>query len=449
MIGRKKIWIGPAVLLGAALFLASLGTADLQTDEIPILNQKERADLFNRWLAVRFNKILPALMRRENIDLWVVICREHNEDPVYWTLVPQPSMFAWRTTMFVYYLRKDGLECLTINRYGGGDLHKEFAAFYTPSWEPENLDPWDRLAQVIRARDPRKIAINESGVFAFADGLSAENKARLVRALGPDLSARLVSSERLAVGWLETRTAEELEFYPRIVAINHRIVREAFSRKVITPGVTTVDDLEWGVRERLAELKLATWFPPMFYILRPRPADPAKSRVILPGDFLRCDVGVVYMSLCSDIQEIAYVPREGEAEVPKGLSRALASGNHLQDILIAEFKTGRTGNEVLAAALKKARAEGLVPRIYSHPLGYNGHGAGPRLGLPDMQEGVPGMGDYPLFFNTVYAIELSVQATIPEWDNMTLQMALEEDAAFTPRGVTFLDGRQTDIIVVK
>jgi hypothetical protein len=439
-----------SLLLLASAVVRSAPIQDASTvPKSPILAQKERAALYNRWLAVRFEKVLPALMRREDIDMWVVICREHNEDPVYWSLVPSPSMFAWRTTMLVYHLGPAGLECLSINRYGGGDLHKEFAAIYKPAWEPENLDPWERLARIIRARDPRKIAINESREFPFADGLSAENKARLVQALGPDLSRRLISSERLAVGWLETRTVEELDFYPRIVAINHQIVREAFSTKVITPGLTTIDDLEWWVRERLDDLHLTTWFPPMFYILRAGSADPAKSRTILPGDLLRCDVGVVYMGLCSDIQEIAYVPRPGETDAPKGLTEAMALGNRLQDILAGEFRAGRTGNEVLAAALAKARAAGLVPRIYSHPLGYNGHGAGPRIGLPDMQDGVPGLGDYALHPDTVYAIELSVQAKIPEWNGLTIAMALEEDASFTARGVSFIDGRQTKIILVK
>ena len=439
-----------AVILSAAAILIAFAPPSLLSDETsPILNQKERAELYNRWLGVRFEKILPALMRREKIDMWVVICREHNEDPVYWSLVPYPSMFAWRLTMFVYYLKGDALECLSINRYGGGDLHKEFGAIYNPAWEPETLDPWQRLAKVIRERNPKAIAINESRTFAFADGLSAENKTRLVQALGPDLAARLVSSERLAVGWLETRTPAELEFYPRIVALNHQIIREAFSRKVITPGVTTIDDLAWWIRERLAEMKLTTWFQPMFYIIRPGPADPARSRVVLPGDMLRCDIGVTYMSLCSDIQETAYVLRDGETDAPKGLRDAFALGNRLQDILAGEFKENRMGNEILAAALKKAGAEGLIPRIYSHPLGYNGHGAGPRIGLPDMQGGVPGMGDYPLHPDTVYAIELGVQARIPEWNNMALFVALEEDAAFTSRGVAFLDGRQTRIILIK
>jgi hypothetical protein len=442
---------GKTVLCTMVLLFLILGQLPAQSGKAPsVLRMQERAAVYNRWLKIRFDKVLPEIMRREGIDMWVVICREHNEDPVYATLVPYPSMFAWRLTMFVYFDRgENGVERLTVNRYGGGDLHKEFSDYYQPAWEPENLDPWQRLAQIIRVRNPKKIAINESKTFAFADGLSAANKSLLVQSLGPEYAGRLVSAERLAVGWLERRVPEELEFYPRIVALNHQIIAEVFSRKVITPGVTTIDEMAWWVRERMAELKLATWFQPMFYIIRPKGAVQKESRTVQRGDLLRCDIGITYLSLNADIQEVAYVLKENETDAPQGLKDALAKGNRLQDILVGELKGGMTGNEILAAALKKARAEGLVPRIYSHPLGYHGHAAGTRIGLPDMQDGVPGMGEYPFYLDTCWAIELGVRAVVPEWDNMEIQMALEEDAAITSRGTYFLDGRQTRIRLVK
>jgi len=423
----------------------------LRGQETPkILGLKERAAVYNRWLKIRMEKILPEIMRRENIDMWVVICREHNEDPVYPTLVPYPNMFAWRLSAFVYYDRgKDGLECLSVNRYGSGDFNKELGDYYKAAWEPENIDPWQRLVQIIRTRNPKKIAVNESKTFAFADGLSATLKTRLVQALGPEFSRRLVSAERLVVGWLERRTPEELDAYAQLAAINHKIVAEVFSRKAVTPGVTTIDDLSWWMRERIAELKLATWFQPTFYILRRQASVSKDGRIIQRGDLLRCDIGVTYLSLNSDLQELAYVLRENETDAPQGLKEALRQGNRLQDILIGEFKEGRTGNEILAASLKKALAEGLRPNIYSHPLGYHGHAAGPRIGQSDMKEGVPGMGDYPLYLDTCFAIELSVRAIVPEWDNQEIQMALEEDAVFASRGAYFLDGRQTNWILIK
>ena len=442
----------PAVL-AAGLFLAGTAPAlrgQAARDGMPrILTMDERDALRNRWLAGRFDQVLPRLMRREGIDMWVVICREHAEDPVYPTLVPHPSMFAWRLTMFVYTDRgTSGVERLTVNRYGGGDLHKEFSKYYTAAWDPESLDPWERLARIVRARNPKKIAVNESAVFPFADGLTASLKNRLVAALGSDLAGRLVSSERLAVGWLETRTPDELGFYPEILRITHAVATEAFSSKVITPGVTTIDDLETWVRNRFAELDVDPWFPPMFYIVRSAQAGPA-TRTVQRGDLLRCDIGFSYAGLTSDIQEVAYVLREGETAAPPGLINALARANRLQDILAAEFKDGVSGNAVLAAALARARAEGLAPLIYSHPIGCHGHAAGSRIGLTDMQNGVPGMGDYPVHYDTVWAIELSARSAVPEWNNQEVQIALEQDAAFRSTGLTFIDGRQTRFHLIK
>lgn len=414
-----------------------------------ILNLAERDALHNRWLEARFERLLPALMRREHIDMWIVICREHNEDPVYATLVPQPSMFAWRLTMFVYTDRgAAGIERLVVNRYGGGDLHKDFPRYYTAAWEPESLDPWDRLAAIVKARNPTRIGINESPTFAFADGLTASLKARLVRALGPELSTRLVSAERLAVGWLELRTPEEMTFYDQIVAITHAIAAEALSARRITPGVTTIDDLEAWTRERYRELGVGTWFPPMYYIVRPDAAGPA-TRVIQKGDVVRCDIGITYVGLTSDLQQVAYVLKDGETDAPAGLQAALAKGNRLQDIVVAGFKPGIAGNDALRSMLATAKADGLVPKIYSHPLGAHGHAAGSRLGLPDMQDGVPGMGDYPLSENTVWAVELGVRVPVPEWGGQEIQLALEEDVAFTSAGGRFLDGRQTRFHLVR
>jgi Xaa-Pro aminopeptidase len=443
--------VGVIVVL-MAFVAASVGLAPrFQTsgDAPRILRMTERDALQNRWLKERFDTILPALMRREQIDMWIVICREHNEDPVYRTLVPQPSMFAWRLTMFVYTDRgAAGIEKLTINRYGGGDLHKDFPQFYRAAWEPESLDPWARLARVVRERNPRRIAIDESKTFSFADGLTSTLKARLVEALGPELSSRLVSAEKLAVGWLEQRSAGELAFYEQIVALTHQVAAEAFSSAHITPGVTTIDDLEDFARERFAEMRVEPWFPPMFYITRPPSARPL-TRVVQKGDMLRCDIGFTYAGLTSDIQELAYVLRDGETDAPNGLRDGLAAGNRLQDILVAHYKAGQTGNQVLRDALAAARAAGLVPKIYSHPLGFDGHAAGSRIGLPDMQDGVPGMGDHPLANDMVWAVELSVTASVAEWGGLEIQFPLEQDAAFTASGARFLDGRQTTFHLVR
>jgi Xaa-Pro aminopeptidase len=408
-----------------------------------ILTLREQAAVYNNWLTIRLERILPELMRQEGIDMWLVICRENNEDPVFSSLVPFTSMYASRTSMLVFTDKgAGGIERLTVSRSGIGQ-------FYKSAWEPDKIDQWTRLAQIITERNPRKIGINESDTFNYGDGLTASLKRNLMASLPADLAGRVQSAERLAIRWLERRSAEELEVYPHIVAIAHGIIAEAFSRKVITPGATTTDDVVWYFRERTRQLGLTNWFQPSVSIQRPKQSPYKDSNVIHLGDWLHCDFGITYLKLNTDTQRVAYVLREGETDAPQGLKDALAQGNRLQDIELAELKTGRTGNDILAAALKRATAAGLRPSIYTHPLGVHGHAAGPIIGLWDKQDGVPGLGDFPLFEDTVHSIELNVRAAVPEWGNQDVRVELEQDAVYANNGPRWLDARQTSLILIR
>lgn len=428
-------------LLAAA---AGLSAASAPSATASILPLKDRIAVQDRWLGARLETVLPELMRREAIDMWIVVCREYNEDPVFLSLMPAASLSARRLSILVFFDRGDkGIEKISVGRYPIGTL-------YRAAWRPEKDGPdqWQALAAVVKERDPKRIGINESELFAFGDGLSASLKSSLVKALGSALSGRLVSAERLAVGWLERRIPAELEVYPHIVSVAHGIIAEAFSAAVITPGITTADDVEWWMWEKIRSLRLDTWFPPSISIQRRGEGEP-QERVIRPGDLLHCDMGISYLGLMTDQQQHAYVLKPGETAPPAGLSAALAEGNRLQDVLLAEFREGRTGNEVLASALKAARAAGLKPSIYTHPLGVHGHAAGPTIGLWDQQGGVPGQGDYPLYYDTCYSIELNAKVAVPEWGGQEVTIALEEDAAFTRAGAWFLDGRQTALYCVR
>lgn len=417
----------------------------------PILPLREQAALRNRWLRERLDTLLPALMARADLDCWVVVAREYNEDPVIMSLIPQPEMSARRRTILVFSRRPNGtVERLNIGRYAYEGVGPEDAGLYHAAWNPDEEEQDACLRRIVAERDPRRIGINVSRVFAFADGLSHQEHGRLVAALGPELSVRFVSAEPLAVGWLERRLPAELEAYPAIVALGHALIRRAFSRAVITPGVTTTEDLCWWMRQTLHDHGLRPWFQPNCSIQAPGQSfeGSAEREVIQPGDLLWCDVGFEYLGLCTDQQQHAYVLREGEGEAPAGLRAALAAANRLQDLLLAAMRPGHTGNQVLREAREAALAKGLTPSVYTHPLGVHGHAAGPTIGLWDRQGGVPGGGDYQLFDDTVYSIELNAISPVPEWDGQAVRIALEEDAALTGGIVQWLDGRQEQLILL-
>ena len=415
-----------------------------------ILDMQTRAEVQNEWLHYRFDNVIPDLMRRENIDMWVIIAREYNEDPVIETMLPATWQSARRRTILIFHDNGETVERLAVARYDIGE-------FFKTAWDKEQEpDQWKRLAEVIGERDPERIALNYSETFALADGISHTQYEAFRDALPRKYRERIVSGEKLAIGWLETRVGPEMEVYPMICHIAHDVIAQGFSEAAIQPGVTTTEELEWWYRERIRELKLTAWFQPSVSVQRAEEPEgsflqnfskrPA-SNIIRPGDLLHVDFGITYLGLNTDTQQHAYVLKPGETDAPKGLKDALATGNRLQDILTGNFESGRSGNEILKASREQAMAEGIRPSIYTHPLGFHGHAAGPTIGLWDQQEGVEGKGDYPLYPNTAHSIELNATVTVPEWDK-DIRIMLEEDAFFNGDSVRYIDGRQTELWLI-
>lgn len=418
-----------------------------------ILPLRERAVVEDEILRDRLDSLLPRLMRKEGIDMWVIVAREYNEDPVAKTMLPATWLHARRRTILLFTDKgaNGGVERLAVARYDIGNL-------FRGAWQPEKEpNQWKKLAELITERSPKKVALNISPEFAHADGQTKAEWDSLTAYLPAALRKNLVSAEKLAVNWLQLRTEQELIIYEQICRIGHDIIAEGLSEKVIHPGITTTEDVMWWFREKVAAMKLETWFHPTVDVQRALPGagdserpfsrQPGKE-VILPGDLVHVDFGITYLRLNTDVQQLAYVLKSGEQDAPLYLKEALAIGNRLQDILTASFALNKTGNQALKEALAQAKKEGIVASIYSHPIGYHGHGAGPSIGMWDMQKGVPGSGDYPLYHNTVYAIELNAKVVLPQWNNKELRVMLEEQGVFTQQGVRYLDGRQKELLLI-
>jgi hypothetical protein len=384
--------------------------------------------------------------------MWVIISREYNEDPVIKTFLPATWHAARRRTMLVLYKApaSSTVETFAVARY---DVGKSFKKAWDPDTQP---DQWMRLSELIVEKNPKKIGLNIAKDFGHADGLNVTEYNTLKSYLPENFHSKITSAQNLAVGWLETRTPSEMATYRHLQTIANDIIADGLSEEVITPGVTTTDDVVWWYRERIKELKLDTWFHPSVDIQRADPASQgqlrsfavkADSEVIMPGDMLHIDFGISYLRLNTDTQQLAYVLKLGENEVPQYLKDAMKVGNRLQDILTSQFVTGRTGNQILRETRKTMNAEGIKGSIYSHPLGMHGHASGPTIGMWDNQGDTPGAGDYPLYPNTVYAIELNAVVFLKEW-NKELRVQLEEGAFFDGEKVTYLNGRQVEIMPI-
>lgn len=419
-----------------------------------ILSVRDQAKLIDEILEERFNVLLPKLMDASEIDMWIVISREYNEDPVIRTMLPATWLNARRRTILVFFRdrTKNTIEKLAVARYNVGKSIKS-------AWDKEkNPDQWARLVEIIKERNPSKIGLNFSKDHNIADGIVKTDYEEFLERLPRPYSSKVVSAEPLAVSWIETRTPREMVIYNQLVSITHNIIAEAFSEKQITPGVTTTTDVEWFMRQKVSDLGLATWFHPTVDIQRSQEAlvshlysfsGRPEEEVIMPGDLLHCDFGISYLRLNTDCQELAYVLKPEETEAPDFLRAAFKTGNQVQDYLTDQMIVGRVGNDILKNALQQAKAAGLRPAIYTHPLGLYGHSAGTTIGMWDAQGGVDKADGnaYPLHPNTVYAIELNNTIYIPEWKR-DIRIMFEEAGFVGEQGFRYVNGRQKELLLI-
>ena len=232
-------------------------TSTLAATGDSIVSMKDRSETIDRLLAVRLETLPAKIMRREGIDMWVLVAREYNEDPVVMTMLPGDAHSARRRTILVFVDEgADGVKGYAVSRYAVGD-------YFQARWDlDEQTDQWQALADLITEKNPTTIGINVSSDFALADGLTHGEYERLFGVLSDEQKSRIVSAEKLAIAWLESRTEEEMELYPSIVEIAHDIIAEGFSNTIIAPGETTTEEVRWWYRDRIRELRLLAWFHP-------------------------------------------------------------------------------------------------------------------------------------------------------------------------------------------
>ena len=448
---------------GIGLTVACCLMPDARAQDRPFGPLREQAAVQQQWLQYRLDSILPGLMRQHGIQTWLVICREYNEDPVFFSIVAPTTFACRRRTIYVFHDRGAGqpLERLALGGTSQGGLYTavrdtsvnvETIAVAGRGGELLGAGQWALLRRVLEERNPRTIGVNISDTHAFSDGISVADYEALRDAIGPELAGRLRRAELLPLDYIALRAPGMNAIYPRLQELAWDIIGRAFSREVITPGVTTTQDVVWWTRQRLADLGLTTWFQTSVDVQRRGVADPATlgaNPVILPGDVLHIDFGLSAMGLKTDTQHMGYVLRPGEDAAPAGLVAALRNSNRLQDIVLEEIRRGRTGNEVLMASLARMRRQNITGTVYTHPIGDHGHGAGATIGLWDRQENIPGKGDVRILANTWYSIELEARTAVPEWDGQVVKSSQEEDAIVDVQGTRWALRRQTDFHLVR
>jgi hypothetical protein len=447
------------VLLAASIlsvvmlsFTGSPAAQQVGKDTENILSLRERAELMQKWWEWRRENVIPEIMREQGIDMWIVRDDEgelffNNESPVYVSLLPA---------------NYEGMTFASQHERPGSQRTPWFMAFFDTGSEIEYIEPrtYEDVAAMVSERDPQVVAIADF------------DNDRMLAALGEKYAARAVSSWTIGVRWLETMTPEQISVYRHVQGVANEIIAEGFSNSVITPDVTTTDDLNWWFRHRMLELGMeyenhpsivvqrrpeliARYDDPPEYFRRGRTSN-GKNVTIRRGDVVSCDTDIMLLGLTTDSHQHAYVLLEGESDVPEAMKEGLRKVNRIQDLFAEEFVLGRTGKEIVEAA------EAIVPEdgIIETELGFHPPPTFNRRYLvggfmfptkPYVAGMTSGEGYYPtsivgnhhkLYVNTLYAFEPHTRVAVPGWGPDGIELGIGQIAVMTPDGLRYLDRPQ-------
>ena len=406
---------------------------------------RAETELATRILKDRLEQILPWAMETAGVDLWTVIARENHEDPIHRTLYTWDMPLARRVSIMMFVRQADG----SVKKYYLGMACPSMTAIYeNPMLKGETV--WQTAARLVKEADPKTIAVNRSRLYGFCDGISSTLYEQFCEAIGC-YAAHIVDGEDVCTRWLERITPLEKEVMKAFSAVNQDVIKACFSKDVITPGVTTTEDVAWAMREYFHALGLTFWFGPDVNFQRKGLDGVMNEGVIMPGDLLHCDIGfnATFVRLFTDMQWVAYILPDGETKAPADLQKLLDTGNRFRKLVTDNMVIGKDGNAAFNAAMAAGRAEGIRPWLYSHTVGTFGHGPGPVIGMYDNQSGfVAGTGEKTLEADMVYALELNVCDNLPCWDGQLVYMYIEENICQDAEHVYYLAEQQKELILV-
>ena len=423
-------------------------------DYPPVLSMQKQTELFNKNLEWKVNNVLPGIMDREDLEMWIIICFENDPDPVYRTLNTWPGDDARRLSILIFHNSTDGFKKLSATWHGPGASGYFYEGIFNDRSKGAQ-GQFEAVADYIKKNDPKNIGINyDPSViddFSHANGLSHFHYEKLFNVLDKKYQDRLCSAKNVVIGWYETRTPWEVSFFKTMAITAHELIKEFYSNAVIVPDVTTRDEVRWWIVEKINSMGLDSWFFPSLDIIR-SPQNTiryGKDNVIRRGDLIHCDVGIEYMGMTTDMQHLAYICNINEEDAPEGLQELYRKGLRFQEIVLEEMIEGRSGNEILQKVLDRGNKEGLKPVMYSHPVNYFGHGSGMTIGRTENQEFLPGSGEHPLYNNTTYALEFNVRGSVPEWNNTEVTMGFEENMIFSDRKASLIDGYPQSLYLIR
>ncbi len=397
------------------------------------------------WLEKRHQMLLD-MMRRHDIQMWIVVNEEFHDDPVTQYIAP-PRPYTGNRDFFIFVdTGGASLKKVAVTGYSEDNLKRFFESPDEP--KPINIvlpELYDRFR-------PKRVAMNYGGRRGVTRSLTRDTYVDLVNLLGPEGQQRVVPAADLIEEYLDTRIPEEMEHYTKVVHLTEVLAKRALSSEVIKPGRTKVGDVRMWLYDALWAAGVRTWFQPDLRVQRPGMgkatsrgflAVAPESVTIQRGDVVHLDFGVTAMGFDTDWQKMAYVLKAGERDVPEGLKAAMRNTNTLQDVLMNTYsRPGALVSDVYDSTMADMKRRGITAQIYSHPIGAQGHGLGAAIDFRSAQRPELGASGKRLRNGSYISIELNTRTPVPEWDGQEVFVMMEDDAHLTDAGWVFFRPRQ-------
>ncbi|MCU1319155.1 MAG: Xaa-Pro aminopeptidase [Edaphobacter sp.] len=400
-----------------------------------------------QWLVKRHAMLLD-MMRRHNIDMWVVVNEEFHNDPLTEYIAP-PRPYTGNRDIFVFLDTGTTLRKVAITGYAEENVKR----FFEEEDEPKPAD--QQLAALYAQYHPKRIGLSIDARRGVQRSLTRDSYLLLAKSMGEGAESHFVSAADLIEEYLDTRLPEEFESYKTLVELTDQITKRAFSNEAITPGKTTVGDVRRWLYDAMWAAGVGTWFQQDLRLQR-KGLVPTTSRgflgiaaektVIQPGDVLHVDFGISCMGFSTDWQKMAYVLRPGERDVPEGLKKAMANTNTLQETLMSASRPGKVAGEVYKETMDEMTKRGIEAKVYSHPIGDQGHGLGAGLDYRAAQQSASE--GKRLRKGSYISIELNSATAVPEWDGQRVFVMMEDDAYLTDDGFKTFLPRQTSYYLI-
>jgi len=432
------------LLLALQLSLQAVGQRS-QTVQLPTWSQQ--IAIREGWLAKRHLLILD-MMRRHNIDMWIIVNEEFHNDPLTEYIAP-PRPYTGNRDIFVFIDTGTSLRKVAVTGYAEENVKR----FFEEEDEPKPAD--QQLAALYAQYHPKRIGLSIGARRGVQRSLTHDTYQFLAKSMGADAESHFVSAADLIEEYSDTRLPEEFESYKTLVALTDELTRRAFSHEVIHPGKTTVGDVRRWLYDAMGANNVGTWFQQDIRLQR-KGLVPSTSRgflaiapesmVIQPGDVLHVDFGITCMGFSTDWQKMAYVLLPGEKDAPEGLRTAMKNTNTLQDTLMTDSRPGKLAGEVYNEIMAEMTRRGIEAKVYSHPIGFQGHGLGATLDYRAAQQSAS-EGKH-LRNGSYLSMELNTATPVPEWGGQKVFVMMEDDVYLTNDGFKTFLPRQTSYYLI-